>query len=275
MQDPTEAPEQDVIVTENGPVGWIAINRPTRLNALLMGRTDRMIVDALADFARRDDIRAIVLTGAGNRAFCTGWDMEGIEPSGLAALEEQIRQNMQLFDRVWRQRQPVIAAVNGHAVAAGAALAMACDMVVASDTAKLAEPEIRHGALSPFLIMPFLTHARAVHEFYYTGDALDAQAMLRLGLANRVVPADGLADAAQALGERLALVPREALETKKRSLRAAYDMMGLAAAAERHGLADTLMIGADLPGPKRLLEILERDGMRAFLEARDGPFRTR
>lgn len=275
MQDPTEAPEKDVIITENGPVGWIAINRPTRLNALLMGRTDRMIVDALADFARRDDIRAIVLTGAGNRAFCTGWDMEGIEPSGLAALEQQIRQNMQLFDRVWRQRQPVIAAVNGHAVAAGAALAMACDMVVASDTAKLAEPEIRHGALSPFLIMPFLTHAKAVHEFYYTGDALDAQAMLRLGLANRVVPADGLADAAQALGERLALVPREALETKKRSLRAAYDMMGLAAAAERHGLADTLMIGADLPGPKRLLEILERDGMRAFLEARDGPFRTR
>jgi enoyl-CoA hydratase/carnithine racemase len=265
----------DVIVAEHGAVGWITINRPDRLNALLMGGTDRRIIAALDGFAAREDIRAIVLTGAGERAFCTGWDMEGIEPVGLAALEAQVRQNMQLFDRVWRQRQPVIAAVNGHAVAAGAALAMSCDIVLVSQTARLAEPEIRHGALSPFLILPFLTHARAVHEFYYTGDALDADAMLRLGLANRVVPSEGLAEAAQAFGARLALVPREALETKKRSLRAAYDLMGVAAAAERHALADTLMIGADLPWPKRLLEILEAEGMRAFLTARDGPFRAR
>jgi enoyl-CoA hydratase/carnithine racemase len=265
----------DIEIAEEGPVGWITINRPHRLNALRMTVTDREIVAALADFARRDDIRAIVLTGAGPRAFCTGWDMEEIGETSLTDLEAMVRRNTELFDAVWRQRQPVIAAVNGHAVATGAALAMACDLVVASETARLAEPEIRHGALSPFLILPFLTHAKPVHEFYFLGDAIDAETMLRLGLANRVVAADGLHAAAQALGERLALVPREALELKKRSLKAAYDFMGLRAATERHALADTILIGADLPWQRALQDTLRNDGMRAFIEARDGPFRSR
>lgn len=266
---------QDIEVTEQGPVGWITIRRPDRLNALRMTVTDREILAALESFAARDDIRAIVLTGAGPRAFCTGWDMEEIGETSLTDLEALVRQNTRLFDALWRQRQPVIAAVNGHAVATGAALAMACDLVVAADTARLAEPEIRHGALSPFLILPFLTHAKPVHEFYFTGDAIDAEAMLRLGLANRVVPAADLHAAAQALGERLALVPREALELKKRSLKAAYDYMGLRDATDRHALADTVMIGADLPWQRALMETLRDQGMRAFIEARDGPFRTR
>jgi enoyl-CoA hydratase/carnithine racemase len=238
-----------------------------------MGVSDREIVAALETFAARTDIRAVVLTGAGDRAFCTGWDMEEIGDTSLTELEDLVRQNTELFDTVWRQRQPVIAAVNGHAVATGAALAMACDLVIAADTAKLAEPEIRHGALSPFLILPFLTHAKAVHEFYYTGDAIDADAMLRLGLVNRVVPIAQLRDAATATAERLALVPREALELKKRSLKAAYDLMGLRAATERHALSDTVMIGADLPWQRALQDKMREGGMRAFLEARDGPFR--
>lgn len=263
---------QDIKVSEGGPVGWITICREERLNALRMTVTDREIVSALEAFGGRRDIRAIVLTGAGERAFCTGWDMGEIDPMSLTDLEELVRTNTGLFETVWRQRQPVIAAINGYAVATGAALAMACDLVVAAENAKLAEPEIRHGALSPFLVMPFLTHAKVVHEFYYYGDPIAADDMLRLGLANRVVPQSDLMATAQALGERLSLVPREALELKKRSLKAAYDSMGLRAATERHALSDTLMIGADLPWQRALQKALNDGGMRAFLEARDGPF---
>lgn len=266
---------QDIAVSEEGPVGWITIRREARANALRMTVSDREIVRALEEFGARRDIRAIVLTGAGDKAFCTGWDMEEIGETSLTDLEELVRANTTLFDAVWRQRQPVIAAINGHAVATGAALAMACDMVVAADNAKLSEPEIRHGALSPFLIMPFLTHAKVVHEFYYLGDPISAQEMLRLGLANRVVPQSEMREVAQRLGERLALVPREALELKKRSLKAAYDGMGLRSVTERHALSDTLMIGAALPWQNELQRILAEDGMRAFLEARDGPFRER
>jgi enoyl-CoA hydratase/carnithine racemase len=266
--------ESDIITRREGPVGWITIDRPERMNALLMSVTDRQIVAALHQFEAEPDIRAIVITGSGDRAFCTGWDMEGIEATDLAGLEALVRRNLELFTTVRCQRQPVIAAINGHAVATGAALAMTCDLVVASQTARLAEPEIRHGALSPFLIMPWLTHSKAVNEFYLLGDPIDAAEMHRLGLANRVVPPEALVATAQRLAERLALVPREPLEMKKRSLRAAQDLMGLAAGTERHALADTLMIGADLPHSRRLQDLLVEQGMRAFLEARDGPFRA-
>lgn len=265
----------DIETRIDNHIGWIVINRPDRLNALRMTKTDVEMREALRGFADDEAVRAVVIRGAGERAFCTGWDMEEIGDTSLTELEKLVRRNVGLFKDVWNQRQPVIAAVNGHAVATGAALAMACDLVVVAEHAKLAEPEIRHGALSPFLIMPFLTGARAVHEFYYLGDPLDADAMLRHGLANKVVPANELDSAAQKIGERLALVPRDALEMKKRSLRAAYDLMGLTNAVDRHALADTLMIGADLPEQRRLMDILEQEGMKAFIEARDGPFKER
>jgi len=191
----------------------------------------------------------------------------------LAELEAVIRDNLQLFLKLWGLRQPVIAAINGYALGAGAGLALACDLAIAADTARLGEPEIRHYALSPFLILPYLTHSRAVHEYYYMGDMLDAAAMQQLGLVNRVVPSGELEAAAWSMAERLAKVPPFAVQMKKRSLRQAYDLMGLGAAVRQNGLADALVIGANLPEQKALLDLLTREGMRAFLQARDGPFK--
>lgn len=139
---------EDIRTRVEAGVGWIVIDRPERLNALRMGRTDLEIRAALRGFAADPSVRAVVLRGSGDRAFSTGWDMEAIEDTSLTGLERQVRQNIGLFREVWHQPQPVIAAINGHAVAAGASLAMACDIVIAADNARLAEPEIRHGALS-------------------------------------------------------------------------------------------------------------------------------
>lgn len=269
---------QDILVERQalergGSVGTIVINRPDQLNALRMTITDRELIHALDGFEADDDVRAVILTGAGERAFSTGWDLSLIEDTSIPALEGLIRANTDLFLKIWHLRQPVIAAVNGHAVGTGAAIAMAGDLTIVSETARLAEPEIRHGALSPFLILPFLTHAKAVHEFYYTGDALDAQAMVRLGLANAVVSPEELTDTAMRTAVRLALVPPWGLQMKKRSLRAAYDAMGFSAAIRQHALADTLVIGGDFPEQRALQEILQKEGMRGFLQARDGPFR--
>lgn len=269
---------RDIVVERHaleggGAVGRIVIDRPDQLNALRMTITDRELIHALDGFEADDDVRAVILTGAGDRAFSTGWDLSLIEDISIPALEGVIRANTDLFLKVWHLRQPVIAAVNGYAVGTGAAIAMAGDLTIVSETARLAEPEIRHGALSPFLILPFLTHAKAVHEFYYTGDALDAEALYRLGLANAVVPPEALADEAMRAASRLALVPPWGLQMKKRSLRAAYDAMGFTTAIRQHGLADTLVIGGDFPEQRALLEILEKEGMRGFLEARDRPFK--
>lgn len=264
---------EDLRVEKKGAVACVTIDRADRLNALRMTITDRALIDALAHLAGDPSVKAILLTGAGEKAFCTGWDLEAVGDTSLAELEALIRANLELFFAVWNQPQPVIAAINGYAIGTGSALALCCDLAIASDTARLGEPEIRHGALSPFLILPFLTHAKAVHEIYYTGDLADADTLLRLGLVNRVVPLSELEEASWSYAARIAKVPAYSLQMTKRSLRAAYDVMGLSSVVRQHGLADTLVIGADFPEQKALLEILVKQGMRAFLEARDGPFR--
>lgn len=264
---------EDITLEIRGPVAEVTIRRPERLNALRMTITDRELVEAFGELEKNDAVRAIVLTGAGEKAFCTGWDLEAIEDTPLDKLETLVRSNLELFFKIWNQRQPVVAAINGYAVGTGSGMALASDLAIAAEHARLGEPEIRHGALSPFLMLPFLTHSRAAHEMYYTGDLLPAAELLRLGLVNRVVPAAELMPAARALAERLAKVPPHALQMKKRSLRLAYDIMGASTVVRQHALADTLVIGANTPEQKRLLDILAKEGMRAFLEARDGPFR--
>ena len=262
----------DLIVEKRGAVARLAINRPERLNALRMAVTDRAIIDALRELERDDTVKVAILTGVGDKAFCTGWDLEAIDEIPLADLEHLIRSNLELFFGVWNASLPVVAAINGYAIGTGSALALSCDLAIAADHARLGEPEIRHGALSPFLILPFLTHSKAVHEIYYTGDLVDAHELHRLGLVNRVVPADELEDASWRYAARLAKVPAFSLQMTKRSLRAAYDVMGLSSVVRQHGLADALVIGADFPEQRRMIDILTKQGMRAFLEARDGPF---
>lgn len=264
---------QDIEIETRGAVARIAINRPDRLNSLRMTITDREIVEALTAIEADEAIRAVIVTGSGQRAFCTGWDMEAIDEAPLDKLEALVRANLELFFKIWHLRQPVIAAINGYAIGAGSGIALACDLALASDTARLGEPEIRHGALSPFLMLPFLTHGRIAHEMYYTGDLMPADELLRAGLVNRVVKLAELEAASWSYAERIARVPAYGLQMKKRSLRLAYDIMGASTAVRQHALADTLVIGANTAEQKHLMDILIEKGMKAFLEARDGPFK--
>lgn len=265
-------PENDLLIHKRGPVTRLMINRPDRLNSLRMGETDRAILGALKELEADGRTKVVLLAGAGGKAFCTGWDMEEIGETALEDLENLIRTNLELFFGVWTSNLPVVAAVDGYAIGTGSALALACDLTLASETTKLGEPEVRHGALSPFLILPFLTHSKAVHEIYYTGDLVGADELFRLGLVNRVLPTADFEEASWRYAARLAKVPAYSLQMTKRSLRAAYEMMGFSSAIRQHGLADTLVIGADFPEQRALMDILIKQGMRAFLDARDGPF---
>lgn len=264
---------QDLLLERHGSVARLIINRPKRLNSLRLPESRDEMLRALDEIERDESLKVVIITGAGEKAFSTGWDLESIDDFNLAQLEAILRGNLELFFKVWYLRQPVIAAVNGYALAAGAALALSCDLVVAADHARLGEPEIRHYALSPMLFMPYLTHSKFLHEYYYTGDLVDAETMLRLGLVNRVVPADQLDAESMRLAQRIAKVPAYPLEMTKRSLRHIYDAMGFHQAMRQHALADALVIGADLPEQRQLMDIMVQQGLRAFLEARDGPFR--
>ena len=264
---------QDIVLEHLGSVARLTINRPDRLNSMRLPETRDEIMHALDAIERDASLRVVIITGQGEKAFSTGWDLEAIDDFNLAELEAILRANLELFFKIWHLRQPVIAAMNGYTLAAGASLALTCDLAIAAEHAQLGEPEIRHYALSPLLIMPFLTHSKFLHEYYYTGDMVDAETMLRLGLVNRVVPADQLQAVTLKMAQRIAKVPAFPLEMTKRGLHTVYDIMGFTQAMRHHALGDALVLGIDLPDKKRLMDLLVEQGMRAFLDARDGPFR--
>jgi enoyl-CoA hydratase/carnithine racemase len=152
-------------------------------------------------------------------------------------------------------------------------LALACDIVLASEQAVFAEPEIRHVAHSPFTILPFLTHNKHLNWFYLTGDSIDPHTAAAWGLVNKVVPAEQLQDEAWRAAQRLAMVPPFAAQIMKRSIQQTYDKMGFTEAFQHHlviRMAEGLVPG--VPEKDNLNKIRDDKGLRAFLEARDNPF---
>jgi enoyl-CoA hydratase/carnithine racemase len=266
---------EDLIVEQDGAVTVITVNRPARLNSLRIPQTVSELTRALDEIDDDRDTRVVVITGAGDRAFSTGFDLA--EPGAWADDDrgwyEMANADFKMLMRIWELRQPVIAAVNGLAVASGANLAMVCDLTIAAENASFAEPEIRHLALSPLLLLPWLTGSKVAHELYYTGDEITAQRALELGLVNKVVPPGEALSEAIRVARRISLVPSLALEMTKRTIKKTYEIMGIRDALDWHRMADTFMLASDTPEKQRLLDAYEAGGMRAFLEARDGPFR--
>ena len=173
---------------------------------------------------------------------------------------------------IWHIGTPVIAAVNGWAMGVGFWYAMACDITIASERAVFAQPEVRHISNTTFLFAA-LAGWKAAHRYSLTGDHIDAQEALRIGIVNEVVPPDQLMPAARALAERIAKVPEPSVRLNK-----AITCYGLEAAGLRSGMAlngalSTIAHASNLPVRDDLLATMESDGMRAFLEKRDGPFR--
>lgn len=267
---------EDILVSTQDRVGWVTINRPEKHNALRQ-QTFAELDAALAGLERDDDVRVVVLTGAGHTAFSAGIDLEadGL-PENSKDWDDHTRGNAAVVGRIWYLDKPVITAVNGFALAAGCNLAAVGDLTIASEDAFLAEPEIRHGALSPLLMLPWLTTFKAFNEIYLTGDRVSARRALELGLVNRVVPADGMHQAVQDYARRVANAPSYALTLAKRAVRLSMDIQGFKAAQDAHRYVDTYLLASQGVAEKeKLMSTLADEGMRAFLEARDRPYGER
>ena len=269
-----------LLVEKQEGVATLTLNRPEKHNALSQGLLAELS-NALDTVDVDKAIRVVVLTGAGRQAFSTGFDLNPRElvsdaPQDEADWNRLIRRNFDTLMRIWNLRQPVVAAVNGHAVAAGSNLALICDITIAADNATFGEPEIRHFALSPLLLLPyFANNSKAMHYLYYSGDTISAEEALKLGLVSKVVPQDQLQSEAQRIARRIAQVPAYAVQLTKRSIKSAYEMMGFKNAMELHRANDALVIDASqIEEKKKLMGTLMEKGFKAFLELRDGPFRN-
>jgi enoyl-CoA hydratase/carnithine racemase len=217
----------ELLIEDVGPVRVLRMNRPTKRNALNHALT-RGLVDALAAAEADDGVHCIVLTGNGP-AFCAGADInefKDLTPDQMHRVEERAELTMQLHLSVSRMSKPVMAAVNGVAMGGGAGLAIACDLAVAARSARIGYPEVKHGIVAA-IVLPNLTRQvgrKAAFELVATGEAVDAERAVALGLFNAVHNDDRLMDEAMALAARLAAVSRPAMATTKRTFHDLVDL---------------------------------------------------
>jgi enoyl-CoA hydratase/carnithine racemase len=207
-----------------GGVAWITLNRPERLNALTF-EVYRELTDTFAALEDERDVRAVVITGAG-RAFCSGGDVRDII-ADLQTLDIQghlafTRLTCELIRKMRSLRKPVIASLNGTAAGAGAVVALAADLRIAAEEARIAFLFVRVGLSgadmgAAYLLPRYVGLAKAT-ELLYTGDFISAEEAERIGLYNRVVPASALETETSALAERLARGPSFALGMTKEML---------------------------------------------------------
>jgi methylglutaconyl-CoA hydratase len=239
-------------------VATLMLNRPDKRNAL-NGELIEALAEALQRAAAEDEVRVILLRGAGSD-FCSGADLAELERIAEMGPEASLADASilgQLFVDMRRHPKPIVAAIHGRALAGGAGLATACDLVVASDDAELGYPEVHLGFV-PAMVMAILLRkvgeSRAF-ELAARGDRVSAAEARELGLVNRVFPADRFEDEAASYAAGLASRPATAVALSKRLL---YGLDGV-------GFEDAIARGAEVNALARMTKAC-RDGVRRFLK---------
>lgn len=256
----------NLLLDRDGAVAVITINRPAVLNALSLS-TLAELRQVMTELREDSTVGAIVVTGAGEKSFVAGADINELARQTPIEGRELARAGQGLFDLVERLGKPVIAAVNGFALGGGCELAMACTIRIASESARFGQPEINLGLIPGYggtQRLPRLVGTGRALEMMLTGAPIGAAEAHRIGLVNRVVPAGELMATARALAAQLAAQPSVAVRYILEAVRHGMDgsqAEGLAHEATFFGLVATT---EDM-----------REGTRAFLEKRKAAFKGR
>jgi enoyl-CoA hydratase len=274
---------ETILFTTDGPVATITLNRPEALNTIVPPMPDE-IEEAVAHATRDPDVKVIVLRGAG-RSFCAGYDFGGgfrhwgdaLTTDGVwdpgkdfaAATAPQLAPTQKLMS-IWRTSKPVIAQVHGWCVGGGSDFALCADLVVASEDAVIGTPYSRMwGAYLSGMWIYRLGLARAKYHAL-TGRPLSGRDAADAELINEAVPFERLEATVAALAADLAAIPSSQLAAMKLMVNQAYENMGLAATQRLGPILDGLM--RNTPDALRFIELAEREGVRAAVTERDGPF---
>ena len=259
-------PPEDVLYEARSGVATITINRPERRNAISPDVVTG-ISGALAQADADASVTVCVLTGAGDKAFCAGGDLGGSSMDGGKLAEHDRRAEIgDLFVRMRESRLPILARVNGHALAGGFGLMLACDLVVAADTAKMGTPEVNIG-LWPYMISAVIQRdipRKVALELMLTGRRIDAAEGARWGFVNKVVPPDELDDATAEMAASLASKSPLIVGLGKRSFYRAEDMSFRDALEHLAGMLTVTLESEDT-----------LEGITAFLQKRDPQWKGR
>lgn len=258
-------PFDTLMVTIAERVATITINRPDKRNAL-NAAVRRDILEALDELRGEDEVRVVVFTGAGDKAFIAGADIA--EFAERTPLEQRtVMEGRRIFDEIAAFQKPTIAMINGFALGGGCELAMACDMRIAARSAKLGQPEIRLGLIpggGGTQRLPRLVGAGRALKLILSGDIIDAAEALRIGLVDDVVDDDQLRAHTINLARAIAAHSPVALALAKAAVRAAFEAPLAAGLAMERELFITAFGSED-----------RREGVAAFMEKRAPGFTGR
>ncbi len=254
---------ENLLVEDRNGARWLTLNRPAKLNALnraLIAELEAAAAAAAADAA----VRAVVITGSGEKAFAAGADIAEFAGLSPGEGERMARAGQAAFDAIAALPKPVIAAVNGFALGGGCELALACHIRLASATARFGQPEVKLG-LTPgsggTQRLPRIVGAGRALEMLCTGGMIDAATALAWGLVNRVVEPGELAGAAQRLAEEIASVAPLAVARCLQGVRVGRDL-----ALERAQEVEAALFGLCFASDDM------REGTAAFTEKRPARF---
>jgi len=255
---------ENLLLERDGPVAIVTVNRPRVMNALNVA-TLKELRTVFEELAASPDVRAVILTGAGEKSFVAGADIEEIRDLDMISGKEFAARGLALYAFIEKMRVPVIAAVNGLALGAGCDLAIACDIVLASEKALFGEPPTGLGITTPFggtQRLPRIVGPKRAKQLFFTGESIDAEMALKFGLVNKVVKHEELiSEARKFAGKILERAPLAVGYCKR--------------------LVNFSSYGSLEEGDKLEAELYARcfdtedktEGMRAFLEKRKPTFK--
>ncbi len=245
-------------------IATVTINRPKSLNALNPA-TMRELRDAFEAIAARDDVGVVLLTGAGEKAFVAGADIGEMSRFNPLQAHDFSLDGQRVLELIERLPQPVIGVVNGYALGGGCELAMACDLLVAADTARLGQPEVNLGIIPGYggtQRLGRLVGRNLAKELVLTGDMITAQRAFEIGLVNRVVPAADLVKTAREIAAKILAKGPVAVRAAKMAMNRGLDLDLSNANAYEASLFATCFSSED-----------RAEGMAAVLEKRKASFK--
>lgn len=254
---------KNILYEEKGNTALVTINRPDKMNAL---NEDTLLelMHTLTDIMQNDDIYSVIITGAGEKAFIAGADINELNSQDLLTGIDFARFGQEVFNIIENLGKPVIAAVNGYALGGGCELSLACHIRLASNKAKFGQPEVNLGIIPGYggtqRLPRIIGHGRAM-EYILTGDMIDAEEALRIGLANKVYPADELMGKAFEMAEKINSKGQIAVRNSVEAVNKTKEM------TQKDGLAYEASLFSICCGTADFEE-----GTRAFLEKRKPEF---
>jgi enoyl-CoA hydratase len=253
----------NIILTRGGGIATLTVNRPKSLNALNRETLEELL-SCCRELAEDQEVRVVIITGAGEKAFIAGADISAMQPLDALAARKFGRLGHQVMAAIESLPQPVIAAINGFALGGGCELALACDIRLAADNARFGQPEVNLGVVPGFggtQRLPRLIGKGPACELLFSGEMIDAAEALRLGLVNRVVPRAELQTVSVALAEKIASRGPLAVRLCKEAVNKGLEMGLAEACAHEAELFALCFASAE-----------QKEGMAAFLEKRPARF---